>query len=198
MKIFLIRHGQKEVGPGDPGLTEKGQQQAKAVAEFLASHSIERLLASPLKRTQQTAQAIAQKIQKEVETHPHLTERANWGDVAGQSWEEFVADWKKMSADPNFQHSVWGSSRAVGDRISQVIDQLWKENVQSAALITHGGAISDFLRNVAENEEKIKEHFENSKTLSDAKVPECSVTELAIEKGKILIHKLFATDHLPK
>jgi broad specificity phosphatase PhoE len=65
MPVLLIRHGESEANQeniivsykGNPGLTEAGTRQAWAAAKAVASLDIQAVYASPLKRTQQTAQA---------------------------------------------------------------------------------------------------------------------------------------------
>jgi broad specificity phosphatase PhoE len=64
MRLYLVRHAQSEANAGLPGasrdcsLTELGRRQAQAVAQRLARHRIDRVLASPYVRTLETAEAI--------------------------------------------------------------------------------------------------------------------------------------------
>lgn len=62
MELILWRHAEAEEGFPDEGraLTEKGLKQAKRMAEWLASRLPKeyRLIASPAKRTRQTAEAL--------------------------------------------------------------------------------------------------------------------------------------------
>lgn len=62
MQLILWRHAEAEEGVPDMAraLTKKGQKQAGDMAAFLRSHlpPDTRILASPAKRTQQTAQAL--------------------------------------------------------------------------------------------------------------------------------------------
>jgi broad specificity phosphatase PhoE len=82
--VHLLRHG--EVYNPDqvlygrlPGFTlsERGEQQAKAVAAALADEDIAVLLASPLERAQQTAAPIAESHGLEILGEPNLIEAAN-------------------------------------------------------------------------------------------------------------------------
>ncbi len=65
MELVFVRHGQpksvvrNDGQPADPPLSETGQQQASAVAGWLAEMSIDALYASPMRRALQTAQAIS-------------------------------------------------------------------------------------------------------------------------------------------
>ena len=63
-EIYLVRHGVCEdshtmLGQSDPPLTEEGLAQAELLAKGLAQRGVERIVASPLQRAVQTAQAIA-------------------------------------------------------------------------------------------------------------------------------------------
>lgn len=64
--LFLLRHGEtfynveNRIG-GDPGLTEKGQAQANALAQYFMPWRIPIIFTSNHKRTQQTAKPIAEK-----------------------------------------------------------------------------------------------------------------------------------------
>ena len=65
-RLYLVRHAQsqgntgEDLATGDPDLTEVGWQQARRLGERLKSQRIGRIYASPLRRTQQTASAIAE------------------------------------------------------------------------------------------------------------------------------------------
>lgn len=61
MRLFLVRHAHSD--PGDPDelrpLSAKGREQARALAERLASVGPEAVVSSPLLRARETADAIA-------------------------------------------------------------------------------------------------------------------------------------------
>ena len=61
MRLFVVRHA--EAAPGDPDelrpLTEAGRAVARALGERLADRSLDVVLASPLLRARDTAEAIA-------------------------------------------------------------------------------------------------------------------------------------------
>lgn len=58
--VVIVRHGEKVAPNGDPDLSAAGQARAQALAQALAGARIRVVLATPLKRTQQTAQPAAQ------------------------------------------------------------------------------------------------------------------------------------------
>ena len=61
MTIYLVRHGLAASGVDDldPGLAALGLAQARAAAEALRLHGARRLVVSPLRRTRETAEPIA-------------------------------------------------------------------------------------------------------------------------------------------
>ena len=80
--VSLIRHGEKRFFASDPGLTELGRKQALTLGQDLAQkfqlNSAQynpdnyRLLVSPKRRTQETAQILAEKLQLSLHTDPFL------------------------------------------------------------------------------------------------------------------------------
>src|SRR5690349_18194113 len=97
--FHLVRHGQTTGEAGDPGLAPTGRAQADAIADYLARRPIQGVYASPLRRAQETAGVIAAAVGLDVVTEARLRERSNWGDVPGQSWDDFVAEWRRSIDD---------------------------------------------------------------------------------------------------
>ncbi len=92
MELILWRHAEAEDSfpDMDRALTKKGQQQAHAMATFLNKHlpPDARILVSPARRTQQTAQA----LNRSFLTEPHISpgcstqdilHAANWSNKEG-------------------------------------------------------------------------------------------------------------------
>ena len=85
--LILVRHGEtphtKEkkfsgLGGDDPGLNADGRAQVAATAEWLAvlADEIDALVSSPLRRTRETAEIIAEVLGKEIEVEEGLAEAA--------------------------------------------------------------------------------------------------------------------------
>ncbi|MDP9251443.1 MAG: histidine phosphatase family protein, partial [Chloroflexota bacterium] len=79
--FYFVRHGESEAnvarrfaGRTDSPLTERGRQQARAVAEALVSERFDRVISSPLSRCRDTALVIAQRQQLPVDLEPDLVE----------------------------------------------------------------------------------------------------------------------------
>ena len=82
--LYLVRHGEAEqnvlgVGSSLPEitkrhLTERGREQVRATADFLAGQPVDAIIASPLVRTQETAAIISEKTGVPVQTDDRLHE----------------------------------------------------------------------------------------------------------------------------
>jgi len=90
--VLLIRHGENEwtehhkLAGRTPGvhLNAYGRLQAEALGQRLAKTELSALVASPLERTMETAQAIAQHHQLKVITRPGIVE-VDYGKWTGQA-----------------------------------------------------------------------------------------------------------------
>jgi phosphohistidine phosphatase len=79
--LVLWRHAEAEAGEPDEGrkLTAKGEKQARRVAEWLHNRLPDnaRILSSPARRAQQTAQALAQAFHRKLKTLDALSPSAS-------------------------------------------------------------------------------------------------------------------------
>ncbi|MBN1219990.1 MAG: MSMEG_4193 family putative phosphomutase [Anaerolineae bacterium] len=95
--ILLIRHGENEwteshkLAGRAPGvhLNKYGRQQAEALGKRLAKVKLKAIYTSPLERTLETAQAIAQYHELEIEAHDGLLE-VDYGDWTGEKIKKLV------------------------------------------------------------------------------------------------------------
>jgi len=87
MELLLWRHCEAEPGEPDLGrsLTGKGEKQARRVAAWLHAHLPDsaRILVSPARRSQQTAQALAALAPRKLKTVEALAPGASVEDVLG-------------------------------------------------------------------------------------------------------------------
>ncbi len=127
MIIFLIRHGANiSLGKFLPGvlpdihLNDEGKRQAKQVAKSLRSTEIDAIYASPLERTMETAQPLADAIHVPVIPTPELMEM-DTGIMTGKSFTELKEDetWKKIRAKPE------ASGFPGGEDFPHAWDRLW-------------------------------------------------------------------------
>ncbi|MCS4532414.1 bifunctional RNase H/acid phosphatase [Corynebacterium sp. ES2730-CONJ] len=109
-RLLLLRHGQTEYsahkrysGRSDPPLDGTGAQQAAAAAQYLRNRDdISAIISSPLKRCQETAQAVAAELGLEVTTVDAFVE-LDFGDFDGLSFTE------AHDKDPEFHQSWLGN-----------------------------------------------------------------------------------------
>lgn len=82
--VHLLRHGEVYNPDGvlygrlpGFGLSEQGRQQAKLVADSLATHDVTHVVASPLQRAQETARPAAERHAVDIATDERLIEAEN-------------------------------------------------------------------------------------------------------------------------
>jgi broad specificity phosphatase PhoE len=92
--VILVRHGQTDEnvsgrisGQGPVPLNVRGQEQARLAAEVLAPLGITHIFSSPLVRARQTAEFLAERLQKPIEEIPDLCE-VGYGDWEGKTFSE--------------------------------------------------------------------------------------------------------------
>jgi probable phosphoglycerate mutase len=121
--LLLVRHGNTPLsgtrfsGRADPELTEDGHAQARALAARLAgTRDVAAVVASPLRRTRQTAAPIAAALGLPVSTDEGLVE-TDFGRWDGRTFAEVAAEWPQ-------ERAAWEADPAVappgGESINQV------------------------------------------------------------------------------
>jgi broad specificity phosphatase PhoE len=76
-RLYLIRHGEPAgtwIDSHDPGLTDRGREQAKAAADRLRLLTPKRIVSSPLRRALETARPLAEAISVEPVLAPEVAE----------------------------------------------------------------------------------------------------------------------------
>jgi len=154
---MILRHGETALsiekrfsGRGDAELTDRGQAQAAAAAARLANLGVEVIVSSPLRRTRQTAEAVAAKVGKEIvvedgfaETNFGEWEGLTFGEVGKQAPEQL----REWLANPNVAPPGGESMTATGLRVAaarqRVIEQYGERRV---LIVTHVTPIKLLLR----------------------------------------------------
>lgn len=149
MDLLFIRHAlpvriEGGDGPADPELSDPGRRQADALAAWLADEAIDVVVASPLRRAQETAAPLARRLDLDVATVDGLAEfdrHAPWyipieelKAADDPRWHAMVAgDW---DLDPDqFQRSV-----------VEAVDGIIADNPgRTVAAVCHGGTINAYL-----------------------------------------------------
>jgi broad specificity phosphatase PhoE len=164
--IYLVQHGEKEPGPGDPGLTVAGREQAGRTARWLHRFGLNAVYSSPQRRAWETGQIIASVNGLRLRRDVRLRERMNWDD--GQAFEDFTAEWTRSVLERDYMPSSGDSSRRAGERLRAFLLDVAAEPGPVAAA-THGGVTVDLLRTLLGEGVMARE-------LLHVGVPSCAVT----------------------
>jgi broad specificity phosphatase PhoE len=122
--LYLIRHAHPQQNTGiaydrvpGPPLSDAGKEEANAAALYLGQCNIQQLYASPLERTQQTAQAIADRNAIPLQTEPLLAE-----------------------------HRLDEQFDKVKERVGALMARVDAENAEIVGFVTHGSPIKALLQ----------------------------------------------------
>lgn len=157
-RLILLRHGQTPMSAGrqysghsDPELSDLGRGQAAGAARSLTARGgIDVILASPLRRAQETAQLVADQLECEVVTHDGLIEM-DFG-----AWDGLTFD-QARDRDPEL-HEKWLGDSAVSTpggeslqklhrRVKKLRQELQAEYPgQNILVVTHLTVIKSLLR----------------------------------------------------
>ncbi|MDF1585147.1 histidine phosphatase family protein [Marinimicrococcus flavescens] len=154
--MLLLRHAQSEwnvhfgatrVDPGifDPPLTEEGEAQALAAAQELRGKGIRRLLASPYRRTLQTASIVARELGLPIAVEPLVRERCAFSCDQGSPASTLAGLWPELDF-AGLEERWWGkvvesteSLRARADlflgKAARMVDR------DTTAVVSHWGFI---------------------------------------------------------
>lgn len=178
-EVYIVRHGQRENHQENSSLTETGRKQAEITGVYLSNHGFASVYSSPLRRTQETAQIIADILKISVITDLRLRERLVWGEREGESYEEFLEQWGKTSRERYYQPPYGDSSFASGSRLKQALDDLTKIKKPSL-IVAHSGVIGDFLRNTF-SDRLFPFYTVPTANCRDVKIANCSITIVEVK-----------------
>lgn len=154
---LLLRHGETPVsaekrfaGVGDVPLTDTGVMQARAAAKALAGRSIDAIVSSPLKRTRQTAQEVADIVGLPVRVEDGFRE-TDFGDWDGYTFAEVRERWPAeldaWLADPSVAPPHGESFTATARRVRTARDKLLvRFRQQTVLVVTHVTPIKMLVR----------------------------------------------------
>ncbi len=108
--IVFLRHAESawnavfsrsRIDPGlpDPPLTDLGRRQAEEAARRLAGHGIDRILASPYRRTLETAAILAAELDLPIEVEPLVRERFAFSCDIGTPASVLRRSWPQLDFD---------------------------------------------------------------------------------------------------
>ena len=149
---ILMRHGEtawnrerRVMGDLDIPLNDTGRAQAAEAAELLASFAVDRIIASPLVRAQETAAIIAARLDVAIESDPRLVE-VRFGEWQGLTYDEVSLDarYRAFADDPVSNATPGGDTAAtVQERGLASLGSLGAG--ECALFVTHGDLIRTVL-----------------------------------------------------
>jgi broad specificity phosphatase PhoE len=161
-QIWLIRHGETEwsksgqhTGTTDIALTERGREQAAALAPLLASQTFDLVRTSKMQRAIETCRLAGLGDRAQVEPDLH---EWNYGVYEGRK----TVDIRKEEADWSVWHSPIpeGENLAdVGARAQAVIDRLLATGASRIALFSHAHFLRCFAAQWATGSPALGEHL---------------------------------------
>jgi len=159
--ILLIRHGESQAytpgipfpmadGHGDPPLAPNGHEQAKLLADRLASAAIDAIYVTTLRRTAQTAAPLAERLGLTPAVEPDLRE-VHLGEWEGGEYRQRVAEHDPLVMEA-FSQERWDvipgaeSPVALSARVRGAIERIaLARRGQRVAVFAHGGVIGEVL-----------------------------------------------------
>src|SRR4051794_41849175 len=84
-RVVIVQHGEKVPSAGDPGLTDRGCEQVRAAARWIAGAEQPAVVwSSPLRRGRGSAAVLAEEVGVEAHQDPRPPERGEWGGGGGR------------------------------------------------------------------------------------------------------------------
>jgi broad specificity phosphatase PhoE len=149
--IFLARHGESDwnvekrfQGHSDRPLTERGREQAHALADLVGTEKIDAIYTSPLSRARETAEIVAARAGLEAVALPELRE-VDTGSWSGLSRSDVETRFPEGFARWRSGGSGWENGESYEEMAKRVIGALRKiaedHPDDRVLVISHGGPI---------------------------------------------------------
>ena len=153
--LHLLRHGEhgllgRVLAGRTPGvaMTERGRAEIAAVAERLAKEKVAAIYASPLQRTRESAEIVAERLGLPIAFRDDLIE-LDFGEWTGATFDSIRADprWQAWSAQRSLSRIPGGESmREVQQRaVEAVLDISERHLGETVVLVSHGDVIRSLL-----------------------------------------------------
>ena len=155
--IYIVRHGETEwnaegriQGHTDVGLTERGREQARAIAGRLAGISFDAAYCSDMSRTRSTAQIILGERANQLSESPDLREY-NKGVFEGLTPDEYRERYPDLYEaslvnDPDFAPPGGETIRQCQARMTGFVKLLRERHLdQDVLVVGHGGSLRSAL-----------------------------------------------------
>jgi broad specificity phosphatase PhoE len=149
MQVYLVRHGESEGNAQSihqdarVGLSARGIQQARSLAQRFAAASIDAIVSSPFERALQTATFIGETIHKPVSVSPLLVEIKRPTEIEGRPMEDadvvaiknrILQNWH----DPDWRHSDEETFFDLRARAIEALRFITGQPWDTVLIVTHG------------------------------------------------------------
>lgn len=154
--MILVRHGEGtwnthfhttriDAAIPDPRLTETGRTQARLAADRLREHGVRRLVASPYRRTLETAVIVAERLGLDIRVDPLVRERCAFSCDQGTPASVLAGEWPDLDFT-GLDEIWWGlrieSQRSVDARSRQfALAMRGTDDWREVAVVSHWGFI---------------------------------------------------------
>jgi probable phosphoglycerate mutase len=172
--VVMLRHGVTDhtvkklfsgLGGTDPGLTDLGREQARRAAARLAKRGpIDAIISSPLRRTRETAEVVAEELGLDVELEGGFAE-AHFGEWEGLAFPDVMERWpddtRSWLDSPAFSPPGGESLDAVSERVDEARQRLLRDYPgQTVVVVSHVTPIKMMLRLALEADMGVIHRFE--------------------------------------
>jgi broad specificity phosphatase PhoE len=149
--FHIMRHGQHRLSgqllagrmPGI-GLSDRGREEARWLADRLDGENVGALYSSPIQRTRETAEILAERLLLPVRERADLIE-LDYGEWTGWTFDQVRGDprWQSWTRSRSLAALPGGETmRAVQKRVVEALFDLAREHPEEAvAIVSHGDVI---------------------------------------------------------
>jgi broad specificity phosphatase PhoE/ribonuclease HI len=172
--VVMLRHGVTKhtvnkvfsgLGGDDPGLTDLGREQARRAAVRLAKRGpIDAIVSSPLRRTRETAEIVAEELGLDVQLEPGFAEAA-FGEWDGFSFPDIMDRWpddiRSWLDSPAVAPPGGESLDAVSERVDEARKRLLSDfEGQTVVVVSHVTPIKMMLKLALDAQVDVLHRFE--------------------------------------
>jgi len=200
-ELILVRHGESEAavdgqtfdlvdGHGDPSLSPEGQEQAAKVCARLATERIDALYVTNLRRTVETAAALAEVLGLTPIVEPDLRE-VHLGEWEGGQFRKHVAEGNPIAVRM-LEEERWDvipgaePADAFAARVRGAVERIAAAHPdQRVAVFAHGGTIGEILAQAA-----------RSRPWAFAAADNASISHLVVTSRRWEVRRFNDTSHL--
>lgn len=144
--IYMVRHAESVHIHGEErsrGLTEKGLEYAKCIADVFADIQVDAVVSSPYRRAIQTVQYVAEQKELPIHEYENLRERSIIGQEYEEKWEVILQAIEKSFDDKDYSLHGGETTNQAQERSIPVLERLLEQYSGKHVIIgTHGNIMT--------------------------------------------------------